>query len=340
MIDLREILEFRFNKHLMSYNTRKEICEGLEKQNLKTYGDCLNFEFMSETNYIQLDRKIAIICKIPIKKEVDEFKLTKLFTLPIKIKNTFYQAKNVPKYIALGKHFRTILDFDFCHKQNNIFFCSSSSEYRALNESETCIGNVLAKSDSVYDRCEFDIVKSMQDQFINIEGKYYYSVNKSIVLEIFCMETLNNAQVTLSGIGSLIIKKDCYAKMKSLLLTGSNTYTLEGSFEVSRFNNSNLDINFALFNFSKIDNFQINIFNNSLNTNLNEIMNNNSDLHNHVITLYAGMSFFLIPVIALIFLTKFIYSHNKQPSTPKTENDIPKPALVLAKASRNKKISE
>ena len=52
------------------------------------------------------------------------------------------------------------------------------------------------------------------------------------------------------------------------------------------------------------------------------------------------MSFFIIPVIALICLTKFIYSHNKQSSTPKTENDIPKPALVLAKASRNRNISE
>ena len=68
MIDLREIMEFRFNKHLMSYNVKKEICVGLEKQNLKTYGDCLNFDIMSETNYILLDRKIAIICKIKLKK--------------------------------------------------------------------------------------------------------------------------------------------------------------------------------------------------------------------------------------------------------------------------------
>ena len=195
----------------------------------------------------------------------------------------------------------------------------------------------------MYDKCDFDILKSRQDQFININGKYYYSVNKTIVLEILCMETLNNAQVTLSGIGSIVIKKDCYAKMKSLLLTGSNTYTLNESFRVSRVNMSNLDnldINLALFNFSKIENLQLNMFNLSLNTNRMEVINNNSYLQNHLISLYSGMSFFLILVIALIFFTKFIFNHNKQPSTIKVENDIPKPALVLAKASRNRNVSE
>ena len=159
------------------------------------------------------------------------------------------------------------------------------------------------------------------------------------MLEIFCVESLNNAQVKLTGIGSLIIKKDCYAKKESLLLTGSNTYTLEGSFEVSRVNTS-LDFNFQLFNFSKIENFHINVFNHSHNTNLLEVMNDNTDLHNHVITLYAGMSFFIILIFALMFLIKLMYNNFKQPTTLKIENDIPKPALVLAKASRNRNISE
>ena len=97
-----------------------------------------------------------------------------------------------------------------------------------------------------------------------------------------------------------------------------------------------------MFNFSKIENFQVEILNKSFNTNLNQIIDNNSDLHNHVITLYTGMSFFIISIIALIIicLTKFSQSHNKLSKKDIPENDIPKPALKLAKASRNKKSSE
>ena len=122
MHELREILEYRFDKELMTYEVKKEICEGIEKQGHKTYGNCMNFEIISEVNYVFLEKKIVIINKIPIKKEIDQFKLTKLFTLPVKIKNNFYQAKNIVKYIALGKNFRTNLDFDLCHKHKNNFF--------------------------------------------------------------------------------------------------------------------------------------------------------------------------------------------------------------------------
>ena len=246
-------------------------------------------------------------------------------------------AKNVPKYLALGTHFNTILDFDLCKKQNNIFFCSISREYRSFNETDTCIGSVLSQRVSVYDRCEFEIVKAMQDKFINIEGKYFYSVNSSITLEIFCVESLKNAQVTLTGIGSLIIKKDCYAKKKSLLLKGTNTYTLKDVVEVSR-SNTSLDFNFDNLNFSKVENFHFNVFNQSFNTNLLQV--NYDEFQTHIITLYTGMSFFIIIICVLILLIIRIYYKFKLPKINKSDNDIPKPALALAKESRKRKLTE
>ena len=56
---------------------------------------------------------------------------------------------------------------------------------------------VLTQRESVYDRCELEMVKDMEDKFINIQGKYFYSLNDSITLEIFCVESLKNAQVTI-----------------------------------------------------------------------------------------------------------------------------------------------
>ena len=66
-------------------------------------------------------KKIVIINKNLIRNEIDKFELTKFMTLPVKIKNNFYQAKNIVKYIALGKNFRTNLNFDQCEKHNNFF---------------------------------------------------------------------------------------------------------------------------------------------------------------------------------------------------------------------------
>ena len=245
-------------------------------------------------------------------------------------------AKNVPKYLALGTHFNTILDFDLCKKQNNNFFCSSSREYRTFNETDTCIGSVLTQRESVYDRCEFEMVKDMEDKFINIQGKYFYSLNDSITLEIFCVESLKNAQVTITGIGSLIIQKGCYAKKDSLLLKGSNTYILEDTFEVSKMNTS-LVFNFDQLNFSKIENVHFNVFNNSPKTNLLEIINDNNEFKTHVITLYTGMSFFIILIFVLISLIIWVYNKSKLPKIKKANNDISKPALELAKKSRKRR---
>ena len=82
----------------------------------------MDFELITEINYVFLEKKIVIINKIPIRNEIDQFNLTKLITLPVKIKNNFYQAKNIVKYIALGKYFRTNLNFDECERYKNNFF--------------------------------------------------------------------------------------------------------------------------------------------------------------------------------------------------------------------------
>ena len=199
------------------------------------------------------------------------------------------------------------------------------------------MGSVLARSDRVYERCDFEKLKSMEDQFLNIEGTYYFSLNQTRVLEVLCMNTLNNAQVTLSGVGSIKIKNNCYAKLNSLLLTGSNTYSLNITFRISRVNESILDIEFSFLNNTNIDNLLMTNFNRSLNTNQ---INNNLYLHYHLISLYSVLTIFMMLLISFIFLTIFIYKNKKGCIKTKIDNEIPESVLELAKASRKKKSSE
>merc|ERR1712082_538943 len=159
MHELRDLLDYKFDKDLITYEVRQEICDSIESEGYKTYGVCMNFELITEINYVFLEKKIVIINKIPIRNEIDQFNLTKLITLPVKIKNNFYQAKNIDKYIALGKYFRTNLNFDECERYKNNFFCKSTSEYRSVNETDTCVGSILSKNNKVFEVCNFEKIE-------------------------------------------------------------------------------------------------------------------------------------------------------------------------------------
>ena len=57
----------------------------------------------------------------------------------------------------------------------------------------------------------------MDDWFINIEGTYYYSLNRTMVLELFCIENKDNDRIILKGLGKVKIKPGCYAKYDAVL---------------------------------------------------------------------------------------------------------------------------
>ena len=114
MHEIRDLLEYKFNKDLLSYEVRQEICESMEAEGYNTYGECMDFELITEIKYVFLEKKIVMINKTPIRNEIDKFYLTKLMTLPVNNKGIFYKAKGIVNYIALGKNCRTILDFNEC----------------------------------------------------------------------------------------------------------------------------------------------------------------------------------------------------------------------------------
>ena len=149
-------------------------------------------------------------------------------------------------------------------KYKNNKFCKGLSSYRSVrNDTTSCIGNILSNSKNVLESCNWEKISVMDDWFINIEGIYYYSINRTMVLELLCLENKENDRIILSGLGSVRIKQGCYAKFDSVLLVGSNAVKINSSFEIAKISHNEQIFNFS---YSKYINFnKINI------TNFNDI---------------------------------------------------------------------
>ena len=87
----------------------------------------------------------------------------------------------------------------------------------------------------------------MENTFHNFDGIYYFSLNNTINLELLCLDSMNNARINLSGIGNIRIKNNCYAKYKSLLLSGSSHVLLNQSYQISLIHPIHFKQNFSLF---------------------------------------------------------------------------------------------
>ena len=66
-------------------------------------------------------------------------------------------------------------------------------------------------------------------------------------MELLCLDSMNNARITLSGIGNIRIKNNCYAKYKGLLLPGSSHVLLNQSYQISLIHPVHFRHNLSLF---------------------------------------------------------------------------------------------
>ena len=93
MHELRDLIQFRFNKDLLEWDVRREICNNIEKERFRTFGNCMDMELVKEVKYRFLDNKIIIISEIPVQSEEDNFKLTNVVSMPVKINDEFTGLK-------------------------------------------------------------------------------------------------------------------------------------------------------------------------------------------------------------------------------------------------------
>ena len=171
--------------------------------------------------------KLIIIIKLPILNNVEPFAVVTLTSLPVMINGKFYKIDNLGEdtAVAVGKRFRVMIDVKKCKKFNKHLYCNSLSEHRLKNESKTCIGSILNNDESVMNKCSLSEVVNMEDTFRkSSSGQYFYSVSKPLKFEFLCVNGLENDQIILEGLGSIIIKKDCFTKHDEILLVGKDIY--------------------------------------------------------------------------------------------------------------------
>ena len=178
-------------------------------------------------------------------------------------------------------------------------------------------------------------------------GHIFFSINGTRELELLCINSMENAQIRLSGLGSIKIKANCYAKFNKLLLTGSNTFKLNKTYTISRLSQKYLNMNFTLLSTDTIKNISLNEMNlANLETNLT---NNNYYYHYHLSIIYIILIFCTFISILTIFVhykkknsldrisqEKVASTNSLGDSTNDKNNDIPAHALKLAKKAKKK----
>ena len=70
-----------------------------------------------------------------------------------------------------------------------------------MKDSDTCVGSILFNKNKVFEVCNFEKIEIFEIYFINVDGEYLFSLSKAIVLELLCLNTLENAQIKLEGLG-------------------------------------------------------------------------------------------------------------------------------------------
>ena len=110
---------------------------------------------------------------------------------------------------------------------------------------------------------------------------------------------MENDQIRLSGLGSIKIKINCYAKFKNLLLTGSNTFKLNNSYHISRLAEKDFNSNFTFLSTETINSITLNELKlASLDTN----QTNHYYYHYHFSVIYIILIFCTCISILTIFL--------------------------------------
>ena len=274
----------------------------------------MTLDLIEVVDYVFLGNKIVIISKIPISKQVDNFYLTNIITLPVKIGDHYFRAKYVEGEIAIGEKYR--VKIGKCKKYKNKKFCKALSSYRSvIKDNSTCIGNILANRNNLLEYCNWELVNNMENWVLNIEGTYFYSLNKTIILELFCIESKHNDRITLEGLGKVKIASGCYAKYDSILLVGSKTAKLNSTFVVTNSVHSMLDQNFTML---KNFDFKNMSFSNIIDTPLPDSKEEFSHKLKNFSFEYIEILIFLIILAIIIYIIvviikciKFLHSNKK-----------------------------
>ena len=336
--ELRNLLKFSFDSSMINFGIRDKICGDLKKKNIKLFGPCRQFNLVEEMEVFSIGKKLVIIIKLPVLGNLETFKVVTLKSLPVKIDGSFYKIDNLEgnTQVLVGERFRTNVELDKCRRVNRHLYCSSTSEYRLKNETETCLGVILNNSSKIWEKCRVKEVTDVEDTFIKGEkGEYFFSLVRKLTFEFLCVNNLNNDQLSLEGLGSVVLRKQCYAKVGKIMLIGSDIIEMGKSYIINPPQQISVRFEINLMKKDIIDN--ITKFNDNLSPNTNEWLstyNKSNTMHYYLVYTLILVNFIVLSIAVgicckkkIIFFEKNIYSDNGDITTP--TNVLPKEIVPI-----------
>ena len=253
--ELAGLFSGRLSNDILTDEVKLEICQKVDRGGFKLFGGCngLNYLFpLFKITHIYTKERLIFFISLPVTpmQNIDKFTLYNLRSLPININKTSIKLKvdTGDSFLAVGKKYYIKLKMDDCVSTANFIFCNPMSHYNDFGSGKDCISEIINNNTNILKVCNFEKVKN-ENTFLKVRGSYYYSVFKRLNLEIFCPTSTDNSNISISGIGKIILKPMCFAKHLNILLTGTHNFNLNKSINIkfesfdnySLFKNKNLE---------------------------------------------------------------------------------------------------
>lgn len=221
-----------FNPALLPANSTLRILQSLPKKITKLLPrkvsrDSLPFYYDIMTPHIIRGRsnekftKLSLILHLPILSYSNNFKLYQLQTLPIPAPNTKFYAQLLlaDHYFGVSENldkFITLPDLKKCVQHFTNYICHLHTPIYTASSNHCLIQTYLNLDPDSSAHCQRLLIRDFTPRFIKIRNGYMYSIYSSITLTKKCNNT--ETQLTLKGIGTLEVGKDCIVVNPSLIL--------------------------------------------------------------------------------------------------------------------------
>ena len=177
MYELKAIFQGRFESGILTPEIKNHIYKEISKAGFKVLGDFEYIQSMVKVRYFYFDDKINILLNVPVEsnRKVDEFKLFKISSLPIKINEKILKLKirSDDVYQAIGSKYRTSVDIDSFFRKYDRYVCTPSAEFSDYKYDKGCISNILMNNREIVNKCNFEEIKNPGDTFLKVNGTYF-----------------------------------------------------------------------------------------------------------------------------------------------------------------------
>ncbi|CAL4074821.1 unnamed protein product [Meganyctiphanes norvegica] len=171
--------------------------------------------------------KITLFLSIPTyaQNPLPEFSLYEVIPFPTPVSNghgTVLNIQDLPKYIvASEQYYLELQSLENCLQAQNMFFCHLRTNLFSMSFNQNCAAHIFKRDENYLHFCKHTYSKGAKDQFLKINNEFYYYTNKSLPVEILCLNSSYNTHLTLQGQGYFKMAPQCQGMAPGILLPAS-----------------------------------------------------------------------------------------------------------------------